>query len=156
MLRFLSILGLGVLGFVCGCGPKADPNLPTRVPAKVAITYKGAPLADAHVSLTPSVPKAKSAFGTTDAQGVAVLSTAGQNDGAIPGDYAVTVSKTKSEGSKSPSDPNNPSAVPANPAKIQTKTTDLIPSKYAAPASSGLKATVTKDGKNEFAFELKD
>jgi hypothetical protein len=156
MLRCVTALGIGVLGFVCGCGPKVDANLPTRVPAKVTVTYKGAPVADAHVSFMPTASGAKSAFGTTDAQGVAKLSTLGGDDGAVPGEYNVAVRKTKIEGPQTPVDPNNPNAAPADPTKIQTKTVDLVPGKYSSPANSGLKASVTKDGKNEFTFDLTD
>ncbi len=157
MLRCTMALAVGVLGFVSGCGTKAGDNLPARAPAKVTVTYKGAPVADAHVSLLPVQSGGKSAFGTTDQQGVAKLSTFGQNDGALPGEYNVSIRKTKTEGAQAGGDPKDPMAPPADPSKVAApKTLDLLPAKYASAASSGLKAPVTKDGKNEFTFDLTD
>lgn len=156
MHRCTVYLLAGVMAAACGCAKKDDGNLPARVKASVHVTYKAAPVEGANVTLMPAQGGGKPAFGITDAQGIAALSTFGQEDGAIPGEYQVSVQKTKVEGNQAPVDPANPGAMPADPSKYQSKTVDLLPTKYASPLSSGLKATVAPDGNNDFSFELTD
>lgn len=118
------------------------------------MTYKSAPVEGAHVTFA-SAQGGRPAFGVTDAQGVAQLSTYGDKDGAIPGQYQVTVRKTKIEG-ETPVDPNDPSAMAPNPLAKPTVTIDLLPKKYGSAATSGLQATVTESGPNTFDFPLTD
>ncbi|MBI1249440.1 hypothetical protein GC197_16565 [bacterium] len=43
-----------------------------------------------------------------------------------------------------------------DPNNVQTKSKSLVPQKYSQPQTSGLTLTVTKDGKDDVLFELKD
>jgi hypothetical protein len=87
---------------------------------------------------------------------MARLTTYGDNDGAIPGSYQVTIRKTKTEGNAPPADPNAPSPMTANPNAFPPVTLDLLPKRFAAPATSGLQATVSEKGQNSFDFPLAD
>ncbi len=146
-MRFCAlVVAVGILGWACGCGGAKDDR-PARAPTSVTVTYQGAPVEGANVTLSPQ-GGGKPAFGLTDQQGVAQLSTFGQGDGALPGEYQVAIQKTKVEGTAA--DPNN-----MVPTTTSSKTVDLLPAKYASPKTSGLKASVTT-GNNKLTFELKD
>lgn len=144
--------GLVVVSLI-GCGGAGD-DLPARMPVEVKVTYKNAPVEGAHVTFS-SPQGNRPAFGTTDAQGIARLSTYGDQDGAIPGQYQVTVRKTKVEGG-TPVDPNDPNSMAPNPSAKPTVTLDLLPKKYGVVATSGLEATVKESSDNKFDFPLSD
>lgn len=155
-MRFgIFLLGLGALGVTTlGCGSGGDEG-PPRVPASVTITYQGAPVEGAHVTLVPE-GDGHAAFGRTDSQGRAVMQTMDQNDGAVPGNYRVTVRKTETEGAGNvPGDEIG--AMPANAEAMQApETRHLLPEKYASKETTDLTATVSKEGENAFTFELED
>ncbi|MEN6496254.1 MAG: carboxypeptidase-like regulatory domain-containing protein [Thermoguttaceae bacterium] len=154
MTRCACLLSVGLL-VIClaGCGGAKDDQ-PARVPVQVKVTYKNAPVEGAHVTFAPT-QSGRPAWGTTDAEGVAHLSTFGDNDGAIPGQYQVTVSKTKVEGGEQV-DPNQPSSMAPNPNAKPTVTLNLLPKKYSVAATSGLKAEVPEKGDKKFDFTLTD
>jgi len=90
--RFASGL-LVMLSVMSGCGKAA--KLPT-VPATGTLTYKGQPVADAHVSFIPAdLLSGKPATGVTDAHGRFTLQThvGGSTfvNGALTGEYNVTI-----------------------------------------------------------------
>ncbi len=82
---------------VSGCGGGSGGFATAKVRGKV--TFDGQPVADASVTFTPQKSAdggktgqtGKSAAGTTDKDGVFVLSTYGQGDGAVVGKHSVTV-----------------------------------------------------------------
>lgn len=133
-----------------GCGGK--PPAPGK-PVAGKVTYHDQPVAGAIVTFTSANA---SAAGVTDEQGQFKLRTAlGEN---VPvGDYRVLVEKseemarsgvgTTSEADYQPPDPDEPP--PPAPK-------DLLPAKYKVAESSGLTATVTEKGPNEFTFPLID
>lgn len=151
--RVARLLGVLLVGGLIGCGGAKD-DLPARVPAQVTVTYKNAPAEGALVTFVSS-KGTRPAFGTTDAQGVTRLSTYGNNDGAIPGDYQITITKVKVEGG-TPVDPKDPNAMAPRPSAKPSVTVHLLPKKYSAPATSDLKATVREKEDNKFTFDLKD
>jgi hypothetical protein len=105
----------------------------------------------------------RSGVGVTNADGKFTISTFGNNDGALIGDNVVTV--VKKSGQAAALEPYNPAQTPQEMMKKmqeqrekppETKA-DEIPTKYANPEASGLKAIVSKDSsKNDFKFELVD
>lgn len=141
--------GLIALLVLTGCS-SGDADRPMRVPVTGKVVYQGKPVEGAHVTFVPQAQGQSSAFGTTDAAGAFKLSTFDVDDGAQPGAYTVTISKTVTEGSPSSSEPVNTGTPPP-----PSKTTDLVPPKYKNPATSGLSATVKEGDPNEFPFELK-
>jgi len=137
--------------FVIGCGG-GDGNERPTAPVEVTVTYKGKPVDGAIIQfITAQDPYP--ATGTTDNAGKCSLTTYRQNDGAIIGENLVTITKHEIDKTNiKPVKPEDQDLIGVSP--IPTLKS-LIPEKYSAPGSSGLKEDVKK-GKNTFSFELKD
>jgi hypothetical protein len=129
---------LVVLTTVVGCGgPKPSPVTGT-------VTYKGKGVPDVNVVLVAK--DGTTASGVTDSSGkITKMTTVNEGDGAVPGDYTVTITaKTVAT--------ENPTAdeyAPTDPSKLP------FPPKYSDPAGSGLKATIPPGG-TDLKFELTD
>jgi len=120
-----------------GCG-SSDPNAIKAVPAGGTVTFKGSPLEVGTVGFLPE--KGRSASGTVK-DGRFVLSTYGENDGAIPGKHKVTVVATKQKaGSGKRGD--------------EGATVFLIPQKYSDPDTSELEVEVPPSGSGDLKIEL--
>ena len=129
------------LAALAGCGGAANSDRPHTVPVEGTITHQGQPLADASVTFLPANKEGRSAVARTDSAGRYSLRTFEPGDGAIPGDYGVQIVKYE-----------EPDAEPEDGVTPPLKS--LIPEKYTTVATSGLKATVTDDGTNNFDFDL--
>jgi hypothetical protein len=105
------------------------------------VTLNGAPAADAEVKFEPT-KGGRMATGHTDAAGHFTVETAKPNDGAMPGEYVVTLGEYYPPG-KAPALPKGGGPLPSR-----------FPPKYGNPAESPLKATVERGAKNEFRFEV--
>lgn len=139
LMRRLWVAGFLVLA---GCTPKSDN--PATVPVTGVVTLDGQPVEGANVMFQS--PE-QGSFGLTDAQGRYELQTFEPGDGAMPGEYRVAISKVKVF---------LPKVEQGEPGYVEPPPPEhLVPSKYAAPTSSGLTATVTEGKDNEFNFELK-
>lgn len=148
-LRNQCVLGLllGASLLLAGCGRSG----PTPVPVQGNITREGQPLKGAAVMFLPAAG-GRPATGVTDDAGVFHLQTFQPNDGAIPGEYRVSVAfadQVSSEGVKADngvvlSGSSGPATGP--------KSTGY--EKYARPDESGLTATVTSPNQS-FTFDLK-
>ena len=137
-LSAFSLVTLVVIGaLLSGCsGSGTRP-----VPVSGTVSLNGQPVAGADVVFMPQ--QGQLASGQTDAQGRFQLLTAQLGDGAVPGDYAVGISKKEKI-----IDPNNPQ----NPYPMVR---DVLPPRYGTPSSSGLTAKVQASGRNDFPFDLK-
>jgi hypothetical protein len=82
--RACSVLMLLTAFAVTGCG-----NRPSKVTGTV--TLDGTPVEGAHVTFSPVDGKGRSASGGTSSGGKFELTTFKENDGALPGEYKVTV-----------------------------------------------------------------
>jgi hypothetical protein len=137
--RFVILLLL-----VAGCGGGHGTAAVTGV-----VIYKEQPVADATVTFLPQgdLPAAKSATGRTDSSGRFTLTSYfGPDDqpaGALPGDYAVTI--TKIDEPVGAFDPHK-DPPPKN----------HLPLKYGTPQKSSLAAKVQASGGNHFEFRLTD
>lgn len=155
MNKFGFYWGALALALLCACGCDSTPEgqLPTA-PVEVTVTYNGKPVEGADVTFINSSGPPP-AFGKTDANGKAQLSTYSSGDGATLGDHLVSVvkqefDKVKQEASQESADYNpSPGASPLPVVK------HLLPKKYSLPTTSGLTAKVEK-GKNQITLELKD
>ena len=136
MRRSSGVCAVMMLVAVSGCGGGADA--PQPVSGKVTIKG-GGPLEKGTIRFTNPAKKV-SATGTVDATGSYQLSSLGANDGALVGDYTVTLSGTESGGGYNPSGETAPAKKP-------------IDDKYDADSTTDLKYTV-KPGKNVANFEL--
>lgn len=127
-----------------GCSGGGSKPATTKVHGKV--TYKGQPVTEGTVNFQPAKPAAGSpvrpAVGMIQPDGTYELASFGGSDGAVPGDYTVTV---RSASDQSVENPNAP---------LVWKT----PQKYDDPAKSGLKATIPAghSGSLELNFNLED
>lgn len=114
-----------------GFAIKKAPTYPVRGQAY----FEGVPMAGAVITLIDVKDKAAKptkTLGIVEADGTFRLSTYQAFDGAPAGDYLVGVAWREANGSRA----------------------NLLPAKYASPATSGLRATVTM-APNDLVFELK-
>ncbi len=139
-----GLLALMVLTLI-GCGGSVDVNRPKRSPVSGVVTYKQQPVEGATVIFIP-VGSTPGAAARTDASGRFQLQTFDPNDGAVPGDYRVTVQKVEitTTGTAKTDDEELP------PGEQRS----LIPEKYGVANLSGLTATVADGGENSFSFDL--
>jgi len=149
MSRFLI---LGALAFMAGCTSAASDkwteNRPNTFPAEGAVNFNGRGVEGASVTFVPVDRSGSAAYAITDAEGKFVLNTFGDKDGAVPGEYKVTVTKKSVETTPNPKDPNGP------PLKSVEKS--AIPARYASSGTSKLTASVKDGAENKFSFDLKD
>lgn len=141
--RVLNIfcLSLLYLSLVCGtgCGHRDRGNLPDVYPVTGTVTMDGKPVADAVLSFQ-LMDGTRGAIGQTDSQGRYTLTTFHSEDGAVPGEYRISVMKFSTPPPdypvrKSEDDENYIDFVPKN----------LLPKKYSDAQKSGLTATVDKE-----------
>ena len=141
----LAAVMTSAVGCGGGAGDGADTNRPKTSPVTGVITHKNAPLADAKVTFVSVSSEGTGAVAVTNEKGEFSLMTFEPNDGAVPGAYKVTVTKT--EAVKGELTENSDAPVAEAPKS-------LLPEKYAVPRTSGLDAEV-KDGQtNNFTFNL--
>ena len=151
------------------CPGCEEPGTP-KVQVSGTVTFKGKPLEGAIVSFTPKAG-GQPASGTTDSAGKYVLSTESNADGAVAGDYVVTIAKyDRKEPPVPPGEEEKPKSdepiditdeYPAGynemdaAEKAATVAKNLLPMKYANPETSPFVAQVT-DGseENSIDFEL--
>lgn len=125
-------------------------NSPAKGPQTYSVTGKvtldGQPVAGADIAFLPSTssPDAVPAQAVTDDTGrfeVVSLFDQGRisQAGMTAGIYGVQITQLKR---------------PPPSAGMSQPPSNMLPQKYASPATSGLTATVVPDEKNEFVFEL--
>ncbi len=166
----LVLVGFCVFGLV-GCGESG----PKTYSAKGKVTYKGQLVAGAAVTFHP-VSSGNPAIGHTDTQGEFSLTTFSPGDGALAGDYVVTVSKSEGGGAAA-TIPNPTATVDMSAAKKSTEemsqkmkmggakqmmsqmtaTKQLLPIKYSKRETSTFKVSVKIDASaNEFTLPVDD
>lgn len=162
---WLALCG-GLLLGVAGCGEDAGvTDRPATVPVSGVVTMGGNPVEGATVTFHAGVPapgqpaQGNSAVGQTDAEGRFQLKTFEGNDGAVPGEYVVTISKYEAAAAGG-GNSSNPAEEPADykpPTAEELAASapkSLLPEKYASAKTSDQKANVKAEGENEFTFAL--
>jgi hypothetical protein len=119
---------------LAGCGKSET------VPVTGTVTFKGQPAANAEVMF--NAKQGRLATGVTDESGKFTLSTAKPNDGAMPGEYVVTLAEYYP--------PEKPPAMPRDGGPLPSR----FPRKYGDPSHSPLNVTVEREGKNEFLLDV--
>lgn len=136
--RFALVLATASL-LAAGCGGESFPE---TYPVTGVVTFKGKPLEGADVQLIPTDPAVRSAGGTTDAEGKFSVKTyfdpQNQSEGAMRGEYAVTI--TKVEAAKIPEGMKPEEMMAYHMKRGAPKS--LLPAKYKAPNTSGFKVSV--------------
>ena len=149
--------------FACCIGCGGGDGLPDTVDAGGIVTYNGDPLPEAHVIFR--VKDGRLAQATTGPNGRFKLRTFKVQDGAIPGEHTVTVSKTlKAEVGDPGNDPSQGESMEAAATAAEKQAEgpeaaaaqSVIPTRYADPETSQLKFTVSESGDNDFEIELVD
>ena len=135
MQRVASTIAVLALSIV-GCGQSE------MVPITGTVTLNGQPAEQAEVMFNPKTT-GRFASGVTDASGKFMLSTAKPNDGAMPGEYVVTLAEYYP--------PDKPPALPRGGGLLPSR----FPPNFGDPAKSPLTAKVERGGKNEFSFDVK-
>jgi len=150
----LILLGLG-LGIGCGGGAVQVKT----VPVSGTVVYAGKPVEGATVSFW-SKDSPRAASGVTDANGEFKLSMFKLNDGAIPGENVITITKVEAG-----SAPVTNSSAPPDPLELAKQSAalasgngpkSLIPAKYSSGATTPLKEVVAESGENSFVLQLTD
>ncbi|MCI0462253.1 MAG: carboxypeptidase-like regulatory domain-containing protein [Gemmataceae bacterium] len=146
--EYLATLAVALLLLASGCGGKK--------PVKVSgvVTLDGKPLPNATVSFNPAEAGGQSANGRTDSSGAYQLTTYNTGDGALPGDYKVTVTVDVELADSFPKDESGQMA-PRDKyrrfAEMEKKTTKpaktAVPAVYADASKTPLKQRVPADGK---------
>jgi hypothetical protein len=161
MLRLQKISMVAVVLAGVGCG--ADPHVegrPETVAVTGKVTYNGTPVEGAsvtfHAQQAAGAPgqgeAAHSAFGRTDSNGEFQLRTFEPGDGAVPGEYRVSISKYEAAADTGATDEEN--YVPPEEGEPLPTPESLLPVEYSNPQTSELTANVTREGENHFPFEL--
>lgn len=130
--RFAAIVSCAALLSFLGCGE----GLPSRYPVEGQVTYRGKPLAEATVLFHPlgeAAPGLAQPMAITDEQGKFRLTTAQPNDGAVPGEYAITVTQPALVMVGEEETRNGPNTLPALYAKP-----DTTPLRYTVVAGTNV------------------
>lgn len=145
------------VGLIAGCQPQATDRAATYQVAGT-VTLNGEALDGATVTFVPNGP-GNSASGITDASGKYTLSTFGGGDGATPGEYSVKIAKYEgaaaaATGRAASGDSQYPDDYKGEEADAEQGSKNLLPEKYANPATSGFTAKVEASDSNVFDFAL--
>ena len=152
----LSALAVFLAPILFGCGGSDRPDL---VDVSGVVTLNGQAVQGAEV-VFQNEQSPRAATGVTDADGRFVLTTFEDNDGAVPGEHVVTIGKVKTDAAISGALADDPSAAygqgmeAAASGNMDAIQENELPAKYADPKTSELSETVTKEGPNEFEFNL--
>lgn len=150
----LSAAVMSVILLGCGSGD----DLGKRYAVYGSVTYNGKPLEKGNILFYPATPDPKGI--NNGANGVIVngeytLSSRGEDDGAFPGDYLVSITSREADLTKAEANVKAGVLRQDDVAKANAKAKSLIPTKYANLDSSGLKAKVEAKS-NKFDFALTD
>ena len=142
---------------IVGCGD--DSGIPPGIQIKGKVTYNGAPVAHGTVNFLPTKPPPEGRAATGEIKdGYYSLTTVGDFDGALPGDYNVAIVALDMDLASAAASKEQGGMVHQGDAghqKAVKSAKALIPSKYGTGETSGLKATVETSGKT-IDFDLKD
>lgn len=135
-------IGLWLIG-LCGCGPRT--GLHGLAPVEGTVTFRGKAVEGATVVFVPATAGKRAAIGMTDVSGRFRLTTKDPGDGALPGPYAIAVSKTEVSGGLSAAEAEQWSWKRENVGKYPPAPTitEYLPGRYKTATTSGLQATVT-------------
>jgi carboxypeptidase family protein len=153
-----SVLIVAVLLTLGGCS--GGRKHPATAPVSGTVTYQGKPVEGATVSFS-LVGGGGVSTAITDATGKYVLRTFGEADGAVPGDYKVTITKIKAEDRNPGKTPEQISeeyaAILARGEQIpEPVITYLVPEKYSTAKTTPEQRTVKAGEPNVIDFQLAD
>lgn len=153
--KFLAFSALVALPLLfAGCGEAGPPDeRPERVAFGGVAKLNGAAVTDALITFHPA-GNGPGASGKTDASGNFQMSTYEANDGVVPGDYTVTVTKVVNEPAAAEAVEDSDPSYDGAPAEATSDEENKLPPKFEDPATSGVKVTVT-EANTDFTLEFK-
>jgi len=144
------IVAASFMALFSGC---EQSRLPGLVSVSGTVSYKGQLVEGAWVTFVPSQKGngQRAASGITNGQGRFKMTTLDPDDGVMPGEYQVKISKRV--------DATNNSAKDIAMGKIKSKSDTqhieyLIPKVYENPAESGLSVTIEDQAQQSVDFDL--
>lgn len=138
---------------ILGCGD--GTGLARRYKVSGTVNYKGAPLEKGTITFAPVDPNvAQAATGQIEG-GSYSLTTAVDGDGALPGEYKVTISSREVDLTTAAGNVQGGSMRQDDVAKANAEAKKNIPAKYELAETSGLTYTVEKRS-NTANFDLTD
>jgi len=150
---FIAVFLVGIVS-VIGCG---KARLPGLTKCEGTVIWNGKPVEGAFVAFSPrNNSDGRSAGGATDANGKFKATTLDDNDGIMPGEYVVTITKMAEtrEGGPEVGDPTDSRTNRGRHVPETITQTHLIPQVYANRETSGLSATISSKGSKDLLFEL--
>lgn len=148
-----------LLSAITGCG--GGNGFPDPTPVSGSVLLNGKPVEGATVTfLAKGEGSGRSASGSTDGQGKFQLTTFSTNDGAIPGEYSITITKSQPMGDLGEMDAENPGEsyeqmmAAAQSGNMSAVVKNDLPKKYNSAATSGLNRSVVEGQENVFDFDL--
>jgi hypothetical protein len=146
------LVGAAGLGLGSGCG---DDGLEKRYPVTGTVTYQDQPVEKGVISFAPE-GAGRAASGTI-VGGSFTMTTLTPNDGVVPGPYLVSITALEPDSRITQGNEKIQGMPPMGRQIARSNRTAkrLIPQKYEAAATSGLKAMV-KPESNTLKFELTD
>jgi hypothetical protein len=156
--RGLAALSLAIAcAAVAGCGAAGGSGGPPVYPVTGVVKLNGQPVVGADIVFNLK-DGTGSSFGRTDSSGHYQLTTRRSNDGALPGDYIVVISKADEapavDRASIPQDSANYNPFVGKAAPVKPKSKSGFPAKYADAKTSGQTARVLEE-KNTIDFDLK-
>jgi hypothetical protein len=141
------------LALILGCGD--DTGLEKRYPVSGMVTYNDKPVEKGQISFLPVDPTKQRPANGTIVDGRYSLTTATPGDGALPGEYRVTIISKEVDDSITLETSKKKGGGPRQKdiARAAAKAKNLVPGKYQLPETSGLKRIV-KEVSNTFDFDL--
>ncbi len=134
---------LSVLVGVAGCTQATRREGPELVKVTGMVSLDGQPLEGAHIRFSPE-SKGPAAFAISDKRGRFELRTFDPGDGAVPGKYAISVTKDVTEGGMEFDNEAAMEAYLKEHGRNSSKRTTVrvLPEKYSSRKTSGLSAEV--------------
>jgi len=147
-MKFLTLVVLVVL---VGCG---GPSRPPTFPVRGLITSEGQPLEGVTVAFRPRDPSngQRPANGKTGPDGRYELSTFTAGDGAMAGEFGVTLLKFPPVVADDSQSGDGEYVPPEGP--LPPPPANVLPKRYADPKTSGMAAEVKAAGENTFDFSV--
>ncbi|RUL83321.1 hypothetical protein [Tautonia sociabilis] len=150
--RFPALVGGLLLLVLAGC---ADDGIGKRYPVSGTITYNGEPVPHGNIFFVPDDPNTGRAATGTIENGRYRLSTAGKNDGALPGSYKIRIVAKEIDTSQVLANAGGGAGRQDDIIAANQSAKLLIPAKYELETTSGLTATV-EEKSNTIDFALTD
>ena len=131
-------------------GCRHAPGLEGLVPAEGIVTLNDEPAVEAFLLFRPVGP-GQAASGTTGADGRFSLMTFQPGDGARPGEYLVTITKTETCGEIKIERPTGTNQKIVHDDRVIIS---HLPEKYASPASTDIRITLPENGDTNLKLNL--